>query len=117
MNRKYGSDYDLYKMARKNVGKKGTSKEMAKLFGFHKKTYIYKSRLYKFLEHAEYKHPKSYWIVPDLIAIPRDGLFDLNIPIRVTRYTGTFVHHGTKYFLIRSEHVPFWAMKEYGGKY
>jgi hypothetical protein len=117
MNRKYGSDYDLYELSRKHRGKEGTSKEMARLFGILETTYIYKSRIYKFLEHIAYKHPRSYWRVRDVIALTRDNLNELGIPGNAYAHCGTFRHKGINYFLIDSEYIPFWKVKEYGGKY
>ena len=116
MNRKYGSDYDLYKLSRVHKGKKGSSPQIAKLFGFSKKTYVYRSRIYKFVAPLEYKHPRQFWMVRDVVAIPRHALFDLNIK-RGFAYSDNFRHEGQVYFLLPAHTIPFWAMKEYGGKY
>lgn len=109
------NDYKLYLLSVENRGKTLNSKEVLKIFGYATDTYINKRiRVRKYLEALEYKHPRQFWKIKSLAALKYTRISDI--------YSPGGIHHrlknviGTSLFLIPRKDVPFWLLKEYGGK-
>jgi len=108
------SNYDLYLICVKNKGKKLTTKEALKLFEYSINTEIRGSRIHKFLEAIEYKHPKQFWMVRSIVAVPMEVAYSHQISLR---FKEIIFKKNEKLFLVPRNLVPFWVLEEYGGKY
>lgn len=115
------NDYELYLLSRKYAGEILTSKEAMKKFGYSKSTYICDTVLMKYLKQiTKYGTRPKLFMVKDLVALD-DGTIDnkLNkksVEYRENRVSGFRRIMKTDLYLLPRCVVPFWLLKEFGGK-
>ena len=109
------STKEILKICDENDGKILSAQEILKLFGYSKKSTINRLKVTKFLLHDKYKHPSSYWKIKIWVLLAPKQLAEVepespffNPCIRRVSPFGLFIYHKDK--------VPWWMLKEYGGK-
>ena len=114
------NDYELYLLSRKYVGEILTSKEALKIFGYSKSTYICDTILMKYLKQiTKYGTRPKVFMVKDLAALDDDTIDKLNVDTleyKVNRSFGFRKIQKTDLYLVSRQVVPFWLLKEFGGK-
>lgn len=115
------NDYELYLLSRKYVGESMTSKEALKTFGYSEKSYICDTLLMKYLQQiTSYGIRPKIFIVRDLVALDDDTIdnkiYDNSLEYQINRSFGFRRIQKTDLYLVSRWLVPFWLLKEYGGK-
>jgi len=102
------------------------TKDVLEYFGYAKGTSINRSRLHRFnlVSFFRYKHPKTFWKLNKKYALIRwddyhEFLFK-KFPVPSSNSYGGQIRyikdHRKTYFLVIREILPFWLLKEYGGR-
>ncbi len=108
--------YELLKICNSNSGKILKSKEALKLFGYSEKTAFNETAACHFAlraGHSQGSGQSSLWRLESWAILPGKTIFEI-APNPWLTYVRE-IKSGL--FLYPRDKVPFWMLKEYGGKY